>query len=67
MYFYGALKFIKQIYKTTYRQNLKYVNPAGVKLLGFTVFGEGDGNVAKILRENHNQTRRPVDENETVL
>lgn len=51
----------------TYRQNLKYVNPAGVKLLGFAVFGEGDGNMAKILRENHNQTCRPVEENKTVL
>lgn len=40
--------FRKQINKT-HGQNLKYVNPVGVKLLGFAVFGEGNGNMAKIL------------------
>jgi len=58
--------YLENRYKT-YRHNLKYVNPGSVKFLGFAVFGERDGNMTEVLREYHNQTRRPVEDNKTAL
>lgn len=58
--------YLENRYKT-YRHNLKYVNPGGVKFLGFAVFGERDGKMTEVLREYHDQTRRPVEDNKTVL
>lgn len=58
--------YLENRYKT-YRQNLKYVNLCGVKFLGSAVFGERDGNMTEVLREYHNQTRRPVEDNKSGL
>lgn len=52
---------IRNNFACAYGKNLKDVNSGDVKLLGFIVDRNWDGNVSKILGEQYNQAGGPIE------